>query len=229
MPGHRRTPRSAHQVLKDRRRRAPSLSSQGSEAQADEEAVQADDPVAVDTADAAAEPIQAYSVPVVPRSTCGACVAGGAAAAGAPHDHAHALCLCCIDYRITSGVVDTLTDKRGKTFDFFSMAGDALFVVRPEYPERAATFLQNLLISRDFHGSDEVVLTSHSECGAYKAIYPQLVPLYATDPVAAAALERKLHVKNAKKLRKVVRQTHPEMRFRAYYWLTDQGILERLF
>jgi len=71
----------------------------------------------------------------------------------------------CIDYRFWPQTLSALQEKYG-LFDLIAMAGASKNLISSEI-ENKATLLKNIEISIKLHHPERLVLTNHTDCGAY--------------------------------------------------------------
>ncbi len=74
--------------------------------------------------------------------------------------------LLCIDYRFWPHALPLLEEKYG-AFDLIEMAGASKSLVDPLKSEDEVTLLENIEISIKLHHPERLILTNHTDCGAY--------------------------------------------------------------
>ncbi|MEI6843612.1 MAG: carbonic anhydrase [bacterium] len=74
--------------------------------------------------------------------------------------------LLCIDYRFWPHALPLLEKKYG-LFDLIEIAGASKSLVSPLENEDRVTLLENIGISVKLHHPERLVLTNHTDCGAY--------------------------------------------------------------
>lgn len=74
--------------------------------------------------------------------------------------------LLCIDYRFWPQALPLLEEKYG-AFDLIEMAGASKSLVSPLENEDRVTLLENISISISLHHPERLILTNHTDCGAY--------------------------------------------------------------
>lgn len=74
--------------------------------------------------------------------------------------------LLCIDYRFWPHAIPMLEKKYG-SFDLIEMAGASKSLVSPLEKEDRVTLLENIEISIKLHHPEKLILTNHTDCGAY--------------------------------------------------------------
>ena len=77
-----------------------------------------------------------------------------------------AVVLLCIDYRFWPEALPLLEAKYG-TFDLIEIAGASKSLVSPLEEEDRVTLLENIGISVNLHHPERLILTNHTDCGAY--------------------------------------------------------------
>ena len=74
--------------------------------------------------------------------------------------------LLCIDYRFWPEALPLLEAKYG-VFDLIEIAGASKNLVSPLEEEDRVTLLENIGISVKLHHPERLILTNHTDCGAY--------------------------------------------------------------
>lgn len=74
--------------------------------------------------------------------------------------------LLCIDYRFWPHALPLLEERYG-AFDLIEIAGASKNIVSPLENEDKVTLLENISISINLHHSERLILTNHTDCGAY--------------------------------------------------------------
>lgn len=74
--------------------------------------------------------------------------------------------LLCIDYRFWPHALPLLEEKYGQ-FDLIEIAGASKSLVSPLENEDKVTLLENIEISIKLHHPQRLILTNHTDCGAY--------------------------------------------------------------
>jgi len=72
----------------------------------------------------------------------------------------------CIDYRFWPQALPLLEAKYGP-FDLIEIAGAAKNLLAPLEEDDRVVLLENIQISINLHHPDRLVLTNHTDCGAY--------------------------------------------------------------
>lgn len=76
------------------------------------------------------------------------------------------LALLCIDYRFWPDTLPKLEKKYGR-FDLIEIAGASKNLISPQEKEDKETLLENIKISIKLHHPERIILTNHTDCGAY--------------------------------------------------------------
>lgn len=74
--------------------------------------------------------------------------------------------LLCIDYRFWPHALPLLEQKYG-AFDLIEIAGASKNIVSPLEKEDRITLFENIEISIKLHKPEQLILTNHTDCGAY--------------------------------------------------------------
>jgi len=74
--------------------------------------------------------------------------------------------LLCIDYRFWPNALPILEEKYG-AFDLIEIAGASKNIVSPLEKEDRITLFENIDISIRLHKPERLILTNHTDCGAY--------------------------------------------------------------
>jgi len=82
------------------------------------------------------------------------------------HTKKLSLVLCCIDYRFWPQALPLLKEKYG-AFDLIEIAGSSKNLTSPLEEEDKVTLLENIGISIKLHHPHKLILTNHTDCGAY--------------------------------------------------------------
>ena len=80
--------------------------------------------------------------------------------------HKLSIVLLCIDYRFWPHTLPLLEEKFGE-FDLIEIAGASKNLVSPIEESDKETLLENIGISIKLHNSEQIILTNHTDCGAY--------------------------------------------------------------
>ncbi len=76
------------------------------------------------------------------------------------------LVLLCIDYRFWPQALPILKEKYGD-FDLIEIAGSSKNITSPLEEEDRITLLENIGLSIKLHHPHKLILTNHTDCGAY--------------------------------------------------------------
>jgi len=76
------------------------------------------------------------------------------------------LVLLCIDYRFWPQALPILKEKYGD-FDLIEIAGSSKNLTSPLEEEDKITLLENIGLSIKLHHPHKLILTNHTDCGAY--------------------------------------------------------------
>jgi carbonic anhydrase len=109
----------------------------------------------------------------------------------------------CIDYRQNGFFKKWLEENGIENSDIISVAGSIKELVHGT-AERAEWLLSMVKISYDLHHSREIIITCHSDCGAYGIKDPEE--------------EKRTQTEDLKKARDIIRQRFPDAGVKAY-WL----------
>lgn len=85
----------------------------------------------------------------------------------AKHYEADAAIVWCFDYRFSPALKHYITEHKIKRYDLICVAGGAKNVSSPERASDRAFLLGQLKKSIQLHQAREIVLMTHSDCGAY--------------------------------------------------------------
>ena len=122
-----------------------------------------------------------------------------------PDHEADILLLTCIDFRFFL----TISEKmKGKKYDHVILAGAALGVVGGNN-HWYKTFFDHLGLAIELHGIHTVMVMEHRECGAYGPPPGFGVLPPKPDPEA----ERRAHCEKVEKLRNLIREYDPDLKF----------------
>lgn len=112
--------------------------------------------------------------------------------------------LLCIDYRFWPNTLPLLEAKFG-LFDLIEIAGASKNLVSPLEKEDQATLLENIRISMDLHQPKKLILTNHTDCGAYGG----------SKKFSSHDEELDFHKNELKKAKLVAREKFPELEVEA--------------
>lgn len=117
----------------------------------------------------------------------------------------------CIDFRQNGFFKNWLKDNGWAESDIISVAGSVKEFASGK-PEIKDWILNMIRISHDGHGSREVVLTSHSTCGAYA--------------IQDEEEEKKVQLEDMEKAEAIIKENFPDMEVKKY-WLKLIGTHEK--
>lgn len=117
----------------------------------------------------------------------------------------------CIDFRQDGFFKDWLKENGLKDSDIISVAG-SVKELAGDKEEIRNWLLSMIKISHDTHGSREIILTSHSTCGAYA--------------IENEDEEKKTQLEDLKKAEEIIRENFPDMVVRKF-WLKLIGTHEK--
>jgi carbonic anhydrase len=109
----------------------------------------------------------------------------------------------CIDYRQDGFFKNWLKNNGWENSDIISVAGSVKDLVG-EKEEIRNWLLSMIKISHDGHGSREIILTSHSTCGAYN--------------IKDEEEEKKIQLEDLEKAKKIIKESFPDMKVNKF-WL----------
>lgn len=113
----------------------------------------------------------------------------------------------CIDLRQNGFFKDWLKDNGLEDSDIISVAGSVKEMVGDK-KEVSEWMLSMIKLSHDVHGSREVILTTHSNCGAYA--------------IKDEEEEKKVQLEDLEKAKKLIEERLPDMMVRKF-WLKLVG------
>ncbi|MFA5715391.1 MAG: carbonic anhydrase [Candidatus Paceibacterota bacterium] len=116
----------------------------------------------------------------------------------------------CIDYRQDGFFKNWLKNNEWENSDIISVAGSVKELVG-EKEEIRNWLLSMIKISHDGHGSREIVLTSHSTCGAYA--------------IENEEEEKKIQLEDLEKAKAMIEKNFPDMKV-SKFWLKLIGTHE---
>ena len=109
----------------------------------------------------------------------------------------------CIDYRQDGFFKNWLKENGWESSDIISVAGSVKEMVGDK--EDIRNWLLNMIkISHNSHGSREVILTTHSTCGAYA--------------IDDATEEKRIELEDLEKAKRMIEESFPDMRV-SKFWL----------
>ena len=76
------------------------------------------------------------------------------------------IALLCIDYRFWPDTLPKLKKRYG-AFDLIEIAGASKNLISPQEKEDKEALLDNIEISIRLHNPERIILTNHTDCGAY--------------------------------------------------------------
>ena len=82
------------------------------------------------------------------------------------HSQKISLVLLCIDYRFWPQALPILKEKYGD-FDLIEIAGSSKNITSPLEEEDKIALIENIGISIKLHHPHKIILTNHTDCGAY--------------------------------------------------------------
>jgi carbonic anhydrase len=117
----------------------------------------------------------------------------------------------CIDFRQNGFFKDWLSKNNWQNSDIISVAGSVKEFVNGKQ-EIQDWILNMIKISHDGHGSKEIILTSHSTCGAYA--------------IQNEEEEKKIQLEDLEKAKTIIKENYPDMEVKKY-WLKLIGTHEK--
>jgi len=112
----------------------------------------------------------------------------------------------CIDYRFWPRDLSLLAKKFGR-FDLLALAGGSKNLASPTDKENKLTALENIRLSIKLHGAKTIVLTNHSDCGAYGG----------SKRFSSQKQEVDFHKKELLKAKSVIRKFFPDLRIKMVF------------
>ncbi len=82
------------------------------------------------------------------------------------HKEKVSIVLSCIDYRFWPDALPLLEKKFGE-FDLIELAGGSKNLASPATEADKQAVLESIKVSVDLHGANQIILTNHTDCGAY--------------------------------------------------------------
>jgi len=116
-----------------------------------------------------------------------------------------AMVLSCIDPRFQPKVYKYLKAKKltGK-YSSFTIAGAAIGVTNKKFKKWHSTFWENLATSIKLHKIKKLIVINHKDCGAAKIINGK--------KKFNSLIEDKIHEESFKKIKKILKKKHPNMK-----------------
>lgn len=119
--------------------------------------------------------------------------------------HVDVLLLTCMDYRLTSKIVDYMTSRGLKDgYDHVILAGASLGALTDKRPDWGRTFWQHLDVAIELHHVKKVMVIDHLDCGAYRVFLGE-------DAVNTPEKELAAHTHYLRELRSEIGRRHRDL------------------
>ena len=116
------------------------------------------------------------------------------------HTRKLSIVLLCIDYRFWPQALPILKEKYGD-FDLIEIAGSSKNLTSPLEEEDKVTLLENIGISIKLHHPHKLILTNHTDCGAYGG----------SKKFKSNNEELEFHKEELRKAKKIITETFPDL------------------
>ncbi len=116
------------------------------------------------------------------------------------HEENISIVLSCIDYRFWPDALPKLEKKFG-TFDLIELAGGSKNLASPASEADRRAILESIQASVGLHGAKQLILTNHTDCGAYGG----------SEAFNSQEDEIEFHQSELKKAASIIRKTFPDL------------------
>jgi carbonic anhydrase len=121
---------------------------------------------------------------------------------------ADATVLCCFDRRFHVAIDEFLRRRQIRTPDMIVVAGGAKILASPRIEFEREFIIEQVRLSLNLHGAKRIILTNHSDCGAYGGL-----PAFERD----TQVEAEHHAKELQKALNLVREVFPAVAVETYF------------
>lgn len=123
-------------------------------------------------------------------------------------DKAQAVVLFCIDFRFKDATLEFLKHElQLADLDIVALAGACKNIAAPERSSDFETAIKQFEISSKLHAIKKIILIDHADCGAYGG----------SSVFETSKKERKAHVVNLRKAKKILQEKFPDKKIVLYY------------